>query len=235
MARMIIFDGIDIRSVADVEIEDIRVSPVEISPVSRPRAIGAGSVFVRDRYGTRTVAVTFALMHSDINTRHSDLLALSAWAKSDKEYKLEIPGYPDKYLMAVCTKKPEPSMRQWWETKLRFTFTCINDPFWNSSMERSVACGTAVRILGDAPPLMRITRTLSSAASNQTYSMNGKSMTFSTIPAGSMVIDLNAQTAKVGNSSIMQYYNPTSRFLIPSTGNVTVSGTGTVVYRERWQ
>lgn len=232
---MIIFDGVDIQSVAGVKIEDIRVSPVENLPVTRARAISPGSVFVRNRYGTRTVAVTFALLSEDRNQRMASMMAVSEWAKTDKEYKLELPGYPNHYLMAVCTGKPEPSMRQWWEAKLRLVFTCFENPFWNDRLEKSVACGTAFRVMGDAPPLMRIERSLSGAASNQSYGLNGNTITFSSIPAGNLVIDLNNQTAAVGNTSIMGNYNVNSRFLIPKTGIQTVTGTGTVKWRERWQ
>lgn len=232
---MIIFDGVNIQSVAGVKIEDIRISPVEMNPVTRARAIAPGSVFVRNRYGTRTVAVTFALLSDDMNQRQAALLAVSEWAKTDAEYKLELPGHPDHYLMAVCTNKPEPSTRQWWESKLRLVFTCIENPFWNDRIEKSVSCGTPFRVLGDASPLMRIERTLSEAASDQSYGLNGNTITFSTIPAGNMVIDLDNQTAVVGNTSIMQYYNVNSRFLVPKTGIQTVTGTGTVKYRERWQ
>ena len=232
---MIIFDGVDIQSVAGVKIEDIRVSPVENLPVTRTRAISPGSVFVRNRYGTRTVAVTFALLSEDRNQRMASLAAISEWAKTDQEYKLELPGYPNHYLMAVCTGKPEPSMRQWWEAKLRLVFTCFENPFWNDRLEKSVACGTAFRVMGDAPPLMRIERSLSGAASNQSYGLNGNTIIFSSIPAGNLVIDLNNQTAAVGNTSIMGNYNVNSRFLIPKTGIQTVTGTGTVKWRERWQ
>ena len=232
---MIIFDGVDIQSVAAVKIEDVRISPIDFNPVSRPRAVSAGSYFVRNRCGTRTVAITFAVLSEDRNARQAALMAISAWAKSDAEYKLELPGYPDYYLMAVCTGKPEPSMRQWWEAKLRLVFTCFDNPFWNDRMEKSVACGTSFRVLGDAPPLMRIERTLSAAANNQSYSLDGKTITFSTIPAGNLVIDLDRQTAAVGNTSIMGAYNVNSRFLVPRTGVQTVTGTGTVKWRERWQ
>lgn len=232
---MIIFDGVDIQSVAGVKIEDVRVSPIDYGPVTRPRAVAAGSYFVRNRCGTRTVAVTFALLKDDWSARQAALMAVSAWAKTDREYKLELPGHPDHYLMAVCTGKPEPSTRQWWESKLRIVFTCYDNPFWNSRFENSAACGTSFLVMGDAPPLMRIERTLSSSASNQSYSLNGNTITFSTLPAGTLIIDLNRQTAAVGSTSVMQYYNVNSRFLVPATGTLNVSGTGTVYFRERWQ
>lgn len=231
---MIVYDGIDIQSIAGVKIEDVRVSAIEIASIVRPRAVNSGSVFVRSRYGTRTVSVTFALISQDMNQRQSSLMAISEWAKSDAEYKLELPGHPDHYLMAVCTGKPDPSLRQWWENKLRLVFTCYENPFWNDRIEKTVSCGTAFRVLGDVPPLMQITRTLGSSASNQNYSNGTQTMTFSTIPAGDMVIDLNNQTAYVGSSSIMSAYSVSSSFIIPKTGNQTITGTGTIKYRERW-
>ena len=231
---MILFNDIDLLTVAAVDIEDIKVSGVQLQQTARQRAVAAGSDFVRSRAGGRTVTVTFAILQRDLATRAATLDAISAWAKTDKEYKLEIIGHPEKHLMAVCTEKPSPSLRQWWESKLRLVFTCISDPYWIGT-EKSVACGTAFQVLGDAAPLMRIERTLSGAASNQSYAMDGRTMTFSTIPAGNMVIDLNAQTAKVGTTSIMQYYNINSKFIQPRTGNMTITGTGTVKYRERFE
>ena len=157
-------------------------------------------------------------------------------AKTDSEYRLELPFAPNVYLLCVCTSKPEPSTRQWWENKLRLTFTCYSNPYWTAKDEKTVACGTSFTALGDAPPLMRIERTVSgSAATNQAYSDGTHTMTFSTIPVGSMVIDLNNQTAAVGNASIMQYYQPSGAFIIPKAGTQTISGTGTVKYRERWE
>lgn len=232
---MIVFNGIALESVANVKIDDIRVSPVKLNPVARSRAIRFGSDFVRMGGGERTVTVTFALLDMNHVNRHASLMGISEWAKTDAEYRMELPIEPNRYLTCVCTSKPEPSTRQWWESKLRLVFTCYDNPFWTAKNEKSVACGTSFKVLGDAPPLMRITRTLSGAASNQTYSNGTESMTFSTIPAGNMVIDLNRQTAAVGSTSIMQYYNPTGRFLIPKTGTQTITGTGTVVYRERWE
>jgi phage-related protein len=182
------------------------------------------------------VQITFGLLDDNMINRQAALLAISQWAKNDKEYKLELPGHPDHYLMASCTDKPEPSLRQWWESKLQLVFTCIENPFWNAKYEKSVACGTQFNVFGDAPPLMRIERTVSgSAASNQSYALDGRTITFSSIPVGNMVIDLENQTAYVGSSDIMQYYNVNSKFLIPRTGVQTISGTGTVKYRERWQ
>ena len=232
---MIVFDGVSINSVAPVMIEDIKVSPIKYNAVARPRAVRFGSEFVRMGGGERNITVTLALLDKEIATRQAELLALSMWAKTDAEHKLELPNDPERCLFAVCTGKPEPSTRAWWENKLRLVFTCFSNPYWTSKGEKSVSCGTAFTALGNAPPLMRIERTLESAASNQSYSNGVQTMTFSTIPAGSMVIDLNAQTAQVGNASIMQYYQPSGSFVIPKAGAQTITGTGTVKYRERWE
>ena len=233
---MIIFNGVSLDSVANVKVEDIRVSPIQLTPVARARAIRFGSDFVRMGGGQRTVAVTFAVLDKNQINRHASLMAVTQWAKSDGEYMLEVSDDPVRCLYCVCTARPEPSTRQWWESKLRVVFTCFDNPYWTSKAEKSVSCGTAFTVLGDAPPLMRIERTVSgSAASNQTYSNGTQSMTFSSIPVGNMVIDLDKQTAAVGNSSIMQYYQPSGSFIIPKTGAQTISGTGTVKYRERWQ
>ena len=237
---MIVFDGISLDSIAKVDIDDIHVSPIQYDFVAQPRAIRGGADFVRSRAGTRTVTVTFALRENNKVNRNKALMAISAWAKDDKEYRLDLPGHPEHYLMAICTEKPAPSLRQWWENGLRLVFTCYSDPYWNSITEKSAAFSTQFFVQGDAQPLMRIERTVSgSAASNQSYVLDTNTMTFSTIPVGDMVIDLNNQTAWSKNGTtitdLMQYYNVNSKFLIPRTGWQVFAGTGTIKYRERWQ
>jgi phage-related protein len=232
---MIVFNGVSIESVASVMIEDIKVSPIRYTPVVRPRAIRFGSKFVRMGGGERTVVLTFAILEKNKVARQEAFRNLSMWAKTDAEYMMELPQDPLRFLQCVCTDKPEPSTRAWWENKLRMTFTCYENPYWTSKAESSVACGTSFFVHGDAPPLMQVRRTLSSAASNQSYGDGVNTMTFTTIPAGNMVIDANEQTAVVGNNSIMQYYQPAGAFIVPKVGTNNITGTGTVYYRERWE
>ena len=232
---MITFNGASIDSVAPVKIEDVRIGPIEIAPVVRPRAIDAGSEFVRVRGGIRTISVMFAILDDSKINRQAYLQAVTDWATTSEEKPLLVPWNQSRYLQCICTGKPEPSTRQWWESKLRLTFTCFSNPYWTDTAEKTVACGTAFTVGGSAVPLMRITRALNSSASNQAYSDGTNTITFSTIPSGSLEIDLNRQTAAVGGTSIMQYYAVASKWILPKLGAQTITGTGTVRYRERWE
>lgn len=232
---MIKYDGVTLENVANVMIEDIRVSPIALGVTARQRPIQFGSDFVRVTGGSRTVAITFAVLDNTPSTREATLQAVTNWARKDHECKLVLDNPSDKYLMCICTQLPEPSTRQWWESKLRLVFTCYDDPYWNSNTRASVNCGTQFSPTGNAPPLMEITRTLSSAATDQSYSDGTNTMKFTTIPAGDLVIDLNKQTATVDGVSIMQYYTFDSKFIIPKKGVQTITGTGKIYFRARYQ
>lgn len=232
---MIYFNDIAMDAVAPVKIEDIRVSPISYSVTARQRPIQYGSDFVRGTGGSRTVEITFALLTEDKVIRQKQLQDLNAWAKTETEGKLMIDWYSNQYLNCFCTSLPEPSSRQWWESKLRIVFTTFNDPFWNSIAERTATCGTAFTVLGSAPPLMRIVKANASAVTNKTYSDGTHSMTFTNVPAGNLVIDLNKQTVAVDGVSIMQYYTFASEFPIPADGVMNITGDGAVYWRERWQ
>lgn len=233
MDQMISFNNVDLEQIAPVRIVDVLVNPIPLSPVARQRPVHFGAEYVRMGGQPRTVSITFALLEMAMQTRQQLLSDITAWARSDQPAPLRLPNYPGRYLMAMCTALPEPSLRQWWESKLRLTFTAF-DPYWLSDVEQHVACGTAFRVAGSVPPQMRIERTLTSAATNQAYSNGNQTMTFSNIPAGKLVIDLDRQLASVGGTSIMQYFSFASKFILPKTGQQTITGTGTVYWRERW-
>ena len=236
---MIVYNGVSIDSVAPVMIEDIRVAPIRYNPVSRPRAIRFGSEWVRMGGGDRIITISLAVLVKSISERHEAFMALSKWAKTDSEYVLELPQDPLRFLQCVCTNKPEPSTRAWWENKLKLTFTCVSNPYWTSKQEKSVACGTAFYALGDAPPLMQIRDTLRYWTGSKSYTDGTNTMTFSDIPPGNLVIDVNRQTAVCGSTNIMQYYQPAGSFIIPKHGSniitETTTFTGKVYYRERWE
>jgi len=234
---MIYFDSVALESVAPVKVDDIHVSPIPLSPVTRQRGIQFGADYVRMNGSARTVNITFAILEMNRDARRHYLDAITNWAKVGEKKWLQLPNYDGRHLEAVCTALPEPSLRMWWESKLRLVFTCFDNPFWTANDEKSAACGSAFFVGGNAHdgPLMRIERTLSSAASNQAYSDGTDTMTFSSIPAGNMVIDLNKQTAAVGGVTFMQNYTFGSHFIQPKNGTQTITGTGTIKYRERWE
>ena len=228
------YAGVDLeKTFPAVMIDDIRVSPIQITPVTRQR-IGFGQDFVRMTGGSRTISITFALLEQDKNKRYELLEQIKEWCQPYTEHNLVLPMYKKKHFVCYCTGYPEPSYRQWWESKLRLVFSTFDNPYLTSDDVINAQCGQAFSIGGTAPPIMKITRTLSAKVSNQTYAANGQSMVFTTIPAGNLTIDLNNQTASVGKKSIMQYFTSTSKFITPVTGNITITGTGTIAYRERW-
>lgn len=231
---MIYFHGAALESVAPVMVEDIRVSPIQQLPVIRERAIQAGADFVRLRKGQRTVTITFSILEDNWDLRQRYLEAVTDWATTGQPEPMQLPYHGGRLLDVICTGLPEPSTRQWWEARLALTFTAY-DPFFYDSQEKSAACGTAFFVAGNAPPKMRITRTLTASASNQAYSDGTDTMTFSQIPAGDLEIDLNRQTAAVGTASIMNKFALTSTFIVPKLGTQTITGNGSIRWRERWQ
>ena len=134
---MIKFDGVDLEDVAPVKIDDIRVSPIQITPVARQR-VGFGQDYVRMTGANRTITITFALLVQDRDERYETLEAIKEWAKPYEEHTLSLPMYDKKHFDVICTGYPEPSYRQWWESKLRLVFTCYDNPYWTSKNEKSV-------------------------------------------------------------------------------------------------
>ena len=232
---MIKFGNTVLEDIAPVKIDDIVVSPIQLNPVARQRAINWGAEFVRMGGGTRTVTITFALLVKNKAERETAMQAIRDWAQLGAEKTLSLPQYEDRHLECAVTTLPDYSYRKWWENKLRIEFTCFNNPYWTSDEVIETPCGTRFSIGGSAPPLMTIERTGATALTNQTYTNTKQSMKFTTIPVGNLVIDLNRQTAAIGKTSIMKYYTPTSTWIIPAVGaNQIINGVGTVKYRERW-
>lgn len=232
---MILFNGVDLTETIPVKVDEIMVSPIALNPVARQRAIQFGAEFVRMGGGTRTVTITFAMLELDRAERERQMQALRDWANIGKEYTLELPEFVNKHLECAVTSLPDHSYRKWWENKLKLVFTCFDNPYWTSNDLIEVPCGNVFSIGGSAPPIMTIETRRTVKQTNQTYSNGTDSMTFTQIPAGNMVIDLNKQTAAIGNVSIMNYYNPLSTWIVPKVGaNQIITGTGTVKYRERW-
>ena len=201
---MITFNGLDLEDIAPVMIEDIRVSPLQAKPVVQQK-VGLGQDFIRMSDGQRTITITFALQIEDKDERFAYLEAIKEWAKPFDQYPLILPMFPDKHYDVRCTSFPEPSYRQWWETKLRLVFTTFENPYLTSNDEIRANCNDPLTIGGTAPPMVRIERKLTSRVANQTYACNGRSMFFSEIQAGQLTVDLNKETADVSGTSMMRF------------------------------
>ena len=225
------FHGVPLNNIAGARVTEITLTPIQWSATARARPILAGADFVRLTGGTRTVTMTFAMLEKDAEIRQEQIMAISGWLRTDEPQPLVLPGHPGRYLNAICTEFPEAYAREWWQ-ELRATWTCF-DPYWTSMTEKSAACGTEIRIAGSAPPYMRITDTLTASA-DRTYTDGTDTMTFEAVPAGDLEIDLEKQTASVNGSSIMSGYTFASSFIVPHAGSMTITGSGTVRWRERW-
>ena len=89
---MIYFDSVSLESVAPVKVDDIHVSPVPLSPVTRQRAIRFGADYVRMGGGARTVNITFALLEMNRDTRRKQLDAITNWAQVGQKKWLQLPN-----------------------------------------------------------------------------------------------------------------------------------------------
>lgn len=230
---MIVYHGTDLEEIAPVKIDDIRVSPIAVQPVTRQRPVKWGQEYVRMTGQARTVAVTFALLNMNRDERYELLTSIDEWARVGEVCELYLPMRAGWHLETVCTGLPEPSYRMWWENKLRLTFTTMDCPYWISDNEQTATFGRDFTVGGNAPPLMRFERTLSTAEADRRYYTDDESMLFTRIPAGRLVIDLNRQISTVGGVNIDQYLTPVSQYITPKFGTQRIRGEGTIIYRER--
>ena len=90
---MIKFNGVDLENVAPVKIDDIRVSPIQTTPVARQR-VGFGQDYVRMTGGNRTITITFALLVQDRDERYEALEAIKEWAKPYCYWPFSRPVFP---------------------------------------------------------------------------------------------------------------------------------------------
>ena len=232
---MIKFGGVELTDILPARIEDVIVSPIQLNPVARQRPIDYGADLVRIVGGVRTVTISFALLEMDSGERENAMQALRDWAQIGQQLTLELPQSETRHLEAAVTQLPDYSFRKWWENKLKLIFTCFDNPFWTSNELIEVPCGNAFSIGGSAAPLVQIERNGVTPITNCVYSSGGVQMKFTTLPAGRVVIDLNRQTAAIGNTSIMRYFDPLSSWIKPKIGaSQIITGQGVVKYRERW-
>ena len=236
---MIVYRGIDLQDVAPVDIADIVVGTVKRNAVTNDRPTRPGVEFVRITDNIRTVSITIADLTNDMETRLSEIDAINAWAAGDEPGRLVLPFRGGKYLNAVCTQYIEPSYRQWWETKLKLTFTAY-DPYFCDPAEKRLDAdlgGVTVKISGSAEPLMRITQYPEVTVSSLYWTVNGKTVTITgTFEAGQYTLDLNKQTITNGSgNSLSDKVTLASRFPEFSKSMSVVTGLdSTIFWRERY-
>ena len=232
---MVIFNNVSIEEIPGLMVEDIQVSPIELSPLMRQRPIRFGADYVRITGGTRTVTVSFALLQMDRDYRSKLLMEVTKWARTDTPGKLQVTGYNDMYLMALCTQLPAPSSRQWWEDGLKVVFTAF-EPYWIGEEMHRAYVNEPFNTGGTAPPLMKIVRTFQQTTNNVSWTSGGDTMFFTDIPAGRLEIDLEKQTAAVGSTSVMDRFTLGSTFIRPKPGGQLILGTSaTIFWQERWE
>lgn len=231
---MILFDDIDLCSLAPVKVVDVMVGEVKTKAVSRERPLQGGVDFVRATPTTRTISIQFALLQSDITERESYLSAVRSWAHPGTAGKLVVPSRPSQYIVAVCKGLPEPSSRQWWEDRLKVTFTAY-DPFFRSLGSHNVPAGQSTFVTGNAPPLAVLTKTVQAGAQTITASDGERTLSISgTLEAGVVTVDLWSETvthSTMGNIDHLVTF--TSRFPSVGTGQTTITGMD-LTYVERW-
>lgn len=229
---MLSFNGVDITSIAPVEILNVTIGGVKITNDTKERPDTDGSYFVRRRAQEREVTIAFTLPVDTYSTRDAYADAVIAWCKSVQPASLIIPNRSGAHLLAVCTEYPNFSERDFGE-ELEMKFTAY-DAGWISDTEKSSACGTPFTVLKTEAPTARIERTLAAQA-DVTYTLDGvKTFTLAGVSAGLLVIDLNRKTATLNGSSVLDKLPLANDIFDLPIGAHTIAGTGTVYWRERW-
>ena len=229
---MLSFNGVDITSIAPVEILNVTVGGVKITNDTKERPDTDGSYFVRRRAQEREVTIAFTLPVDTYSTRDAYADAVIAWCKSTQPAALIIPNRAGAHLLAVCTKYPDFSERDFGE-ELEMTFTAY-DACWVSDTEKTAACGSAFTVLKTEPPAAQIKRTLT-VQSDVTYTLDGvKTFTLAGVGAGLLVIDMIKKTATLNGSSVLDKLPLANDIFDLPIGTHTIAGTGTVYWRERW-
>ena len=231
---MVTFNGTSITEAAPVQITDVVTVGAPVLLTMRER-IGTGAFFGRVKKSPSKVTVTFTLPVSDASQREVHMRALRAWCESTEPQPLYLPNCEGLYMLAVCSKLPDCSTRQWWqEMSVEFT---VPDPYLVDAAVKSATLGTVpFEIGGTAPPLAYIAYTVPAASSDLTWELDD-TYTFSlagSVATGALVIDFNTQTALVGTASVIGQMPLAQSIPELLPGVHTLTGNGTIYWQERW-
>lgn len=230
---MVTFNGALITEAAPVQITDVVTVGATVLLTMRER-IGTGAFFGRVKKSPSKVTVTFTLPVSDASQREVHMRSLRAWCESTEPQPLYLPNCEGLYMLAVCSKLPDCSTRQWWqEMSIEFT---IPDPYLVDAAVKSATLGTVpFEIGGTAPPLAQIKYTVPADSSNLAWALDGATFSLAgSVATGALVIDFNAQTALVGTSSVIGQMPLAQSIPELLPGVHTLTGNGTIYWQERW-
>ena len=233
---MLRFNGIDITDISDALETLVKVSTPEIILDSIPTAIADGEQFARLRYGKRSITLEFTIFETDMQLRTSILRDIKAWGVSRTPLHLEVPQEDNGYLIAICTQLPTDNADRPTDD-IEMVFTAL-DPYYYSRAEKLASVSSRALVLHDTEPNWRIEQAVTAELTSPSWSINGKTLTFTTIPAGALVLDGNTETATLDGGTILTALSGDSRFpqLAKGANQIEVANGagGTIYWRERW-
>lgn len=220
----------------EIRILDVIVNPPSVRTTSIAPALADGETFARRQYGPRRVDVIFSVLENDPE-RHSQIMhSINQWAYSDQEKRLTVPQEQNGYLMAVCTDFPPDSARDYWEP-VTLSFTC-HSPYFRANFERSEDISNTIHINRADDPDWRIEFAISSALTSPTWGIGDKQLIFSSLAAGSLVLEKRTGTATLDGASVLPSLLLGSRFFQLRRGANTIDtqngAGGRIFWRERW-
>jgi phage-related protein len=228
------FNGIALEDIAPVTISGVYVEPPKIKPKWEDRPVDSGAHFIRTRYETRTIEISFYLPVVDAVERAEYIAAINAWAHSSEPKQLETSKRPGKYIMAVLSELPSPSAGEWWE-KLIIKFEA-GEPFFYDSGLTAVPIGTSFEInnvYGAVDAYIEWANP--STASSPAWVLDGiTTITISgSVAAGAVELYVNPIAATLAGTSVMDQVTIASRPFDLTYGAHIITGNGTLFYRER--
>lgn len=233
--QLLAFNGVSIFDVAPIYVTKVVPSNPEIKAVMTEKTAADGSIFVRKTYGPRTVTIFF-YFQTDSKTLKSEYIEkLYAWAHSTTLKELRIPERPGKYINAYCSSLPDFSAVEQ-KRGMSIQFTCP-DPYFYEDGERVAPIGTSFAIESVyGAGAARIEWTNPSTATSPAWVLDGATtITISgSVAAGAVVVQTNPIYATLADVSVMDQITIASRPFDLTYGAHTITGSGALVYRERW-
>jgi phage-related protein len=228
---MIRFNNIALESIVPFLRNTISVSPPKVDLTWQDKTLAHGSRFMRRRYEPREIKIDIYLPIVSAEQRAHFINLIYGWVNYDEPMPLELPNIPGKYIMASAEKLPDPTTREWWE-KLSITFIA-GDPFFIDSSYSAATNGTVFAVYGDSVASAYIIE--SGVSINPSWVLDGdKSISLDGAFIGTMKIDLDDNMVYLDDISQMEYVTLASRFFELVPGIHTITGAGTLYYKQRW-